>query len=189
MNNLTTVSMVLAITAMVVNGESIRSSYSSNGIGGSMSYPGTSNRPPYPTNPQYPNNNNNNEVVAFTAIRASRYSQGTNSNVKFDRTITDLGYGWDSNSGEFKAYYSGAYVFSWSGVSPSSNNFRLTLMKNGLEVGQIWGDRIGYQSGANTVVLELNAGDRVYLRVSEGQLYEPDSSNRGYTTFSGYKLN
>lgn len=153
-----------------------------------MTYPGTSNRPPYPSNPQYPNNNNN-EIVAFTAIRASRYSQGTNSNVKFDRTITDLGYGWDSNSGEFKAYYAGAYVFSWSGVSPNSENFRLTLMKNGLEVGQIWGDRIGYQSGANTVVLQLNSGDRVYLRVSEGELYEPDSSNRGYTTFSGYKLN
>eukprot|EP00095_Tigriopus_kingsejongensis_P008044 snap_masked-scaffold201_size263271-processed-gene-1.3 protein:Tk08044 transcript:snap_masked-scaffold201_size263271-processed-gene-1.3-mRNA-1 annotation:"hypothetical protein DAPPUDRAFT_331010" len=178
--------LVALFSGVPVEGEtSIIGKFGSNGIGGSISYPGSNYSPNYPQVTEPPIASN---VVAFTATRASRYSLDTNAKVRFERTITDIGYGWDANSGEFKTYFPGVYVFTWSGVSPKFTNFRLTLMKNGYEVGQTWGEQTGYQSGSNTIILSLNSGDRVYLQVSEGHLYEPDSSDRGYTTFSGYKL-
>ena len=87
-----------------------------------------------------------------------------------------------------QCYYPGLYVFSWSGVSPQSSSFRLALVLNGREIAFVWAEQNGYQSGSNTVVLDLRQNDRVQLELSEGQLYEPSNSFRGYTTFTGYKL-
>ena len=47
---------------------------------------------------------------------------------------------------------------------------------------------IDYQTGSISIVLYLGQNDRVQLELSEGQLYEPSNSLRGYTTFTGYKL-
>ena len=186
--------------------------------GGHLSYPGTNNNnnvqypgsnSNYPNN--YPNNNNginypdnyypgtnggnnngnsNSEVIAFSAVRASRYTQSSPAEIKFERTLTDVGYGWDPKTSRFVAYAPGLYVFAWSAVSPSYSEFRLSLMKNGREVAHAWSEKSGYQSGSNTVVLNLRVNDQVSLKVTEGKIYEPTGANgRGYTTFTGYKLN
>ena len=44
----------------------------------------------------------------------------------------------------------------------------------------------GLINGPVTVVVQA---DVVYLRVTEGSIYEPTTSSRGYTTFTGFKLN
>ena len=44
------------------------------------------------------------------------------------------------------------------------------------------------QSFSNSAVLNLRAGDRVTLRVTEGQIYEPNGTRTGYTTFTGYRI-
>ena len=80
------------------------------------------------------------------------------------------------------------YFFSWSGVSPNNSQLRLALTKNGLEIAFSWSEINGYESGSNSVISYLNRGDRIQLKVSEGQLYEPTQSYRGYTTLSGFKL-
>ena len=88
-----------------------------------------------------------------------------------------------------QCYYPGLYVFSWSGVSPRSSSFRLALVKNGREIpAAAWAEKNGYQTGSISIVLYLGQNDRVQLELSEGQLYEPSNSLRGYTTFTGYKL-
>ena len=119
----------------------------------------------------------------------SRSQNGATGRVRFERTLTDVGYGWDEANSQFVCYHAGAYVFSWSAVSPRNSQFRLSLLKNSREYAHSWGEEGGYQSGANSVVLQLERNDRVELRLTEGRIYEPSSSSRGYTTFTGYKLN
>ena len=144
------------------------------------------------------NNNNNNYpppigapsgVVAFTAERATQNSLYSPSVLTFERTVTNLGPGFEEREGVFVCRYPGLYVFGWSAVAPKHSQFRVSLVKNGREIGHSWGDTEGYHSGGNMVTLYLNTNDRVMLRLTEGKLYEPDNSNRGYTTFTGFKLN
>ena len=131
------------------------------------------------------------EIVAFSAIRANtNTNSGFSKPIQFERTITDVGYGWNSRESYFECYHPGTYVFSWSAVSPTELETRLSLFKNGQETGHhSWADRNGYQSASQMAVLNLIRGDRVDLRLTEGRLYEPSSSRRGYNTFSGFKLN
>ena len=174
--------------------------FNPNGYGNSAEktgqyYPGNSNG-----NGQYfPGNNGGydpitqqGQAVAFSAIRANTYANSGSSrqHIRFERTVTDVGYGWNPNDSYFECYYPGTYVFSWSVVSPSNEETRVSLYENGRETGHhVWGDRNGYQSASNTAVLTLRKGSRVELRLTEGRLYEPSSSSRGYNSFSGFKLN
>ena len=57
-----------------------------------------------------------------------------------------------------------------------------------LQVAHVWAEQNGYQSASNSAVLYLHEGDRVELRITEGSIFEPSNSYRGYTTFSGFKL-
>jgi len=144
-------------------------------------YPGN-DRPPVPEP---------GTTVAFSAIRANTYSNSGNSqHIRFERTITDVGYGWNPKESYFECHYPGTYVFSWSAVSPSNSETRVSLYENGRETGHhVWADRSGYQSASETAILTLSRGARVELRLTEGRLYEPSNSGRGYNTFSGFKLN
>lgn len=47
---------------------------------------------------------------------------------------------------------------------------RLSLIRNNQEIVSAWGDTNGYQTAANSVILTLNQGDRVYLVLQEGEL-------------------
>lgn len=66
--------------------------------------------------------------------------------------------------------------------------YRVSLRHNGQDVVSAYGDASGYQMGSQSAVLRLNSGDRVYLQLDEGRLYEVSSSSRAYTTFSGFRL-
>ncbi len=41
---------------------------------------------------------------------------------------------------------------------------------------------------SNSAVLVLRKGDRVSLRLTEGRVYEPNGTNSGYTTFTGFRI-
>ena len=170
-------------------------SYNPGGSSSSYNPGSSSNYDPYNGgsagyNPGEPQVNYNQNSVGFSATRADAYTRSTgSSNIVFDRTLTDVGYGWKPQQGVFEAYNPGLYVFSWSSVSPSGSEARVSLFKNGQEEAHSWSDSKGYQSASNQVVLQLRQGDRVSLRVTEGRVFEPTSTYRGYTTFSGYKIN
>jgi hypothetical protein len=62
-------------------------------------------------------------------------------------------------------------------------------MKNREELVSTWGAS-GYHSGSNSIILYLNKNDRVYVNVQEGTIHETDATfYRGYTSFSGYRIN
>merc|ERR1712227_679253 len=160
------------------------SRYNSGSIGGSGYNPGVNGGSGY--NPGY--SNNNYEVVAFSARRADSCCRGMNSRIRFDRSLTNLGGGWDGRTGEFTAPASGTYTFSWSALSPDRQQLRLGLMMNGQEMSSSWADSAGYQSSSGSTVLTLRRGDTVALVVTDGEVFEPSNSRRGYTMFSGYRI-
>ena len=51
-----------------------------------------------------------------------------------------------------------------------------------------WADEAGYQTASGAALLTLRRGDKVYLYVEEGEVYEPSNTNRGYATFSGHRI-
>ena len=125
--------------------------------------------------------------VAFTAARASLCCT-RRGKVVLERTITNLGGGWNGRTGEFRAPSSGTYSFSWSALNTERHHLQLGLMRNCLELVSSWADRSGYQTASGAAVLTLRRGDTVWLEVLDGEVHEPRNSERGYTTFSGYRL-
>ncbi|XP_046639591.1 complement C1q tumor necrosis factor-related protein 4-like [Daphnia pulicaria] len=128
------------------------------------------------------------EPVAFSAVRASDKSQKSNSKIFFDTTLSDIGFGWNSRSSEFICFYPGSYFFTFTAISDSGSHFKAALMKNSDEVVVAWGERVGYQSASNSVILNLDKNDRVYLNIKEGEIYETSKTGRGYTSFSGFRI-
>ena len=135
-------------------------------------------------NPGY---NPGNSLVAFTASQAD-FCCLRRGKLMFQKTLTNLGGGWSGRSGEFRAPSSGTYVFSWSALSSNNNHLQLALMRNGLEMASSWADAQGYQTASSTAVLTLRRGDVVFLSVLGGEVHEPRNSDRGYSTFSGYRI-
>ncbi len=139
---------------------------------------------------QQPEVNQGQRAVAFTAVRATRQSREAPSAIQFERTLTQAGRGWRQDEGAFVARSPGLYVFTFSAVGEKTSRFRLSLRQNDRDVAHAWGEERGYNSASNTVVLNLAKRDRVTLHLVEGALYEPTTGTpRGYTTFTGYKLN
>ena len=124
----------------------------------------------------------------FTASRATAYSRGRPGQLVFERTLTNLGGGWSGATGQFAAPYSGTYHFSWAALSPAHKQLKLALIRNGQEQAASWADQTGYQTASGSAILTLRRGDMVYLYVEEGEVYEPSTSNRGYATFTGYRV-
>merc|ERR1712227_91075 len=167
--------------------------YSNNGYSGGSGYnPGVSGGSGYNPggsgynsgvsggsgyNPGY--NSNSYDVVAFSAKRADSCCRGMHSRIRFDRSLTNLGGGWDGRTGEFTTPASGTYSFSWSALSPDRQQLRLSLMMNGLEMSSSWADSAGYQSSSGSTVLTLRRGDTVALVVTDGEVFEPRDSRRG----------
>lgn len=85
-------------------------------------------------------------TVAFSASRADLYTRSASSsgNIVFDQTETEVGYGWDAQRSVFVCQTPGVYVFSWSTVSPSGTEARVSLIRDGREAGaHTWSDGRG----------------------------------------------
>lgn len=61
-------------------------------------------------------------------------------------------------------------------------------MKEGEYQVTAYGSKGGYQWGSNSALLFLNPGDRVYLELQQGKIYE-HPYNEAYTSFTGFLVN
>jgi len=127
------------------------------------------------------------QQVAFHAQRASAFSR-KGAPVAFERALTNLGGGWGRSGSIFTCPISGTYHFSWSALSSSNRELRLALVRSGEEVAASWADRDGYQTASGSATINLRAGDKVWLELEEGEVYEPSHSRRGYASFNGHRL-
>ena len=64
------------------------------------------------------------EPVAFSAIHASSSTRRSVSQIAFERTVTDIGNGWNSLRSEFVGYHPGLYFFTFTALSSSGTRFK-----------------------------------------------------------------
>ena len=124
--------------------------------------------------------------VAFLAVMESTVSLAALQTVVFDSVVTNVGNGYNAGDGIFAADYSGLYQFSASIMAGQGGEVWTYISLNEKRVAMIY-DRASDQrhdQGANTVILQLQKGDRV----SVVNRYTAVVYGGGYSSFSGALL-
>ncbi|XP_041821662.1 complement C1q tumor necrosis factor-related protein 3-like [Chelmon rostratus] len=109
----------------------------------------------------------------------------TEKTLVFKRVFSNTG-GYDQNTGIFTAPVNGLYYFSFSTYGYNSHVMGAALMKNGIRQISTYDSPSadGSDSSSNAAVLQLAAGDEVYMELwDDGRVF--DNLN-GHTTFSGF---
>ncbi|XP_038058417.1 collagen alpha-1(X) chain-like [Patiria miniata] len=128
-------------------------------------------------------------AVAFSVYRTSSISSSSSGdNIIFDNIETNLGDGYDSQSGVFTCSVSGAYFFTASFLRYSSTPY-VKLKKNSQLVFSIYdGQSNVHHQSSNSAIVVLATGDRVWLEFAGSNSgIHCESSNR-YCCFSGFLI-
>ncbi|KAI2644162.1 Complement C1q-like protein 4 [Labeo rohita] len=140
------------------------------------------------------NKKNEERQIAFSAA-LMQTAGGTIGPFTADITLTyrnvftNIGNAYNRITGIFTAPLKGAYMFRVSLYGAGSHSTRSTvfIVKNEERVVVAHGHQAGYAvNSSNGVVLLLEVGDVVYVRLSSGRWIYDDQNN--HSTFSGYLL-
>ncbi|XP_045211439.2 collagen alpha-1(X) chain-like [Mercenaria mercenaria] len=130
-------------------------------------------------------------MAAFTVLMDHVIlAQPANTPLVFNRVITNLGIAYNSHTGKFTAPQDGVYLFSYSmHVNRIGQSF-LQLVRNGVQiVGSVTESTNDYgdTQGGSTAVIDLFAGDQVWVEVfyDENDRLE---GKYGGTSFTGALL-
>nr|KAG5686619.1 hypothetical protein BaRGS_006293 [Batillaria attramentaria] len=108
---------------------------------------------------------------------------GHHSTLKFDNVITNIGNGYNPQTGIFTAPVAGVYVFFLNMMSVNNHgHLHLAFDKHGTVLGYAFADGSDvYDQGATEVTTRLDAGEKLWIRQEYGDAV------RGvrYTAFSG----
>ncbi|KAG1967950.1 complement C1q-like protein [Pimephales promelas] len=110
--------------------------------------------------------------------------------LKFDDVVTNLGNNYDGTSGKFICSAPGTYFFIYHVLMRGGDGTSMwaDLCKN----GQVRASAIAqdadqnYDYASNSVILHLDAGDEVYIKLDGGKAH--GGNNNKYSTFSGFIL-
>lgn len=110
--------------------------------------------------------------------------------LKFDDVVTNLGNNYDGSSGKFICSVPGTYFFIYHVLMRGGDGTSMwaDLCKN----GQVRASAIAqdadqnYDYASNSVILHLDAGDEVYIKLDGGKAH--GGNNNKYSTFSGFIL-
>ncbi|XP_015193199.1 cerebellin 18 [Lepisosteus oculatus] len=133
--------------------------------------------------------------VAFTAAMDSSagcYGPFTSSMpIPYNTVLINQGQGYNPALGAFTAPRTGLYSFSfsaYSNVGAAGNRLyhQVSLIRNSDVVASVWEDNRedSEDSGSQTVLLPLAAGDQVYIRLLSGRQLCGDTNQ--HNTFSGF---
>jgi len=111
--------------------------------------------------------------------------------LKFDNVITNEGHNYDPSTGVFTCATSGIYVFAQSLDANTNTYVSANIKKNGDTIGfvQAVGTSFSDSSSSDTIVVDLNQGDRIWIIVYI--LNHPDTTSilsGVYASFSGFLL-
>ena len=104
---------------------------------------------------------------------------------RFDRVVTNVGNMYNGHDGLFVAPVTGMYVFFWTVSCTAVRDVATELVKDGTAYGFSFADSVDandYVNGGNTVVLQVNHGQHVWVRYTD---YEYDGSKHNYRTLEG----
>lgn len=112
-----------------------------------------------------------------------------NTPICFDKIIYNRQNHYDPQTGRFTCSAAGAYYFTYH-ITVFSRNVKVALIKNGARIIHTTDN---YQSSedqaAGGTVLHLDVGDKVWLQVTGGELYNGLFADEDDdTTFSGFLI-
>ncbi|XP_021379360.1 uncharacterized protein LOC110466877 [Mizuhopecten yessoensis] len=133
------------------------------------------------------------QTIAFHVSLSTDKEYHEDSTVVYDNEKLDHGDGYSPGDGIYIVPNSGTYVFTWTSICDVHQQFQTVIVVNGAYMGSSWTDAENVNDGHQTttvVVLTLNQGDHVYIRmgstIGHGNLLS--RTNLGESTFSGWKL-
>ena len=112
---------------------------------------------------------------------------GTNSTIKFDTVVTNLGQGYDPDTGLFTAPFSGLYSFFFSIEHDNQHDYiHLGLMAAGRYMcySSVNGpSRSHYDEGTGGATAHPSKGETVFVQRYSGDYYIHDTV---FSSFSGF---
>uniref|UniRef100_A0A3B3TT78 Complement C1q tumor necrosis factor-related protein 4 n=1 Tax=Poecilia latipinna TaxID=48699 RepID=A0A3B3TT78_9TELE len=120
---------------------------------------------------------------AFSVSRTNSMEGGPKMTVTFDTVYVNIGGDFDAKAGLFRCRIPGAYYFSFTVGKFPHKDLSVMLMKNRNEV-----QAIVYEENSQSVMLQLEFGDTVWLRLHGDPRYALYSNTGHYTTFNGYLI-
>ncbi|XP_033725748.1 uncharacterized protein LOC117315595 [Pecten maximus] len=131
---------------------------------------------------------------AFSAQMADHaQSLSSHQTVLFPHSILNEGAAYDNLTGIFTCPEAGVYHFSVTIMAFSNEQVETELVVNAnLLMRNYAGGNQRYNQGSNSVMVHLNVGDRVWVRIMRSPGINNEGSTRVYgsvwSTFSGFKL-
>lgn len=125
-------------------------------------------------------------AFSVAATRATIGETGAKT-VEFDYVITDKGNNWNATSNSFVCAITGYYFFTFSLRSYDDHYMGVTMMKNDGILTSMYTERSErnvMESQAVVVLMEI--GDRVWLRLGPSTQFAVYSDAYKYATFSGF---
>ncbi|XP_069109366.1 heavy metal-binding protein HIP-like [Argopecten irradians] len=127
-------------------------------------------------------------LIAFHAILTHTITDpGTDHIVQFDKTVTNIGSHYKSQTGEFICPEVGVYKFSWMIYTNGNQYIDTALVRNGDVIGaSVSGDTTWDTSGSASAITMLVPGDSVWVRVTGHNSGSDIYPTR--TMFNGFRL-
>lgn len=107
--------------------------------------------------------------------------------------VLDVGGGYNNNDGIFDVPVTGIYVFTYTIYSNLHQFIKAELVINGQVKTSLYADADNveaYHTGTATIVIHANAGDHVFVRLSNNwtECGVLSSFQQALSTFSGWLL-
>ncbi|XP_052814826.1 complement C1q-like protein 4 [Mya arenaria] len=135
------------------------------------------------------------QAVAFTAqLTKSLSNIQEGQEVMFDKVITNVGHGYDNNTGNFTAPYNGTYIFFLTITSSDIHKASFRLVKNGhriLNVNSIPTTAHNHtipETNTHVVTVNMHVGDKVWAVNQGGFDAHEGLTGNLLTSFSGHLL-
>ncbi|KAH9500395.1 Complement C1q tumor necrosis factor- protein 6 [Bulinus truncatus] len=129
-----------------------------------------------------------NKSVIFSVGLKSEKDLRAGEYLLYDHVYTNIGNAYDINTGVFTCPVKGVYLILLNSLTQKVNEAWLEVYRNNNYIMSVYGqhDPINI-SASNSVIVELNQGDRLYVksRRSSGVYGKADDI---YCTFSGYLI-
>nr|XP_057901866.1 complement C1q tumor necrosis factor-related protein 3-like [Doryrhamphus excisus] len=107
----------------------------------------------------------------------------TDTTLVFKRVVTNLGNGYDVNTGIFTAPVKGLYYVTFTGSAGESGSLNAALIKNGVNMFAIYDNKHHHSSATNGMALALEVGDKLWVTLWANQRMFDQSR---LSTFSGF---
>ncbi|XP_035826403.1 complement C1q-like protein 4 [Aplysia californica] len=125
-------------------------------------------------------------VAFFVGLGSNTGPVSSNTDLLFDKIVTNVGAAFSVETSRFTAPYNGTYSFSVTIAAQGRQRAAVEIVLNGKMVATIWAESFPYwASASNTVILNMETDDQVWLVLLSRASY---LHGYMYTTFSGHCL-